>query len=167
MAEVTVTLRFTHPDGRERGEEGFLPLTRDIADDIESAGDDLLADLDEDGGIEGTWELASYTILATDDDLINDRNPNEFASILKWAEWAEWVEEHGEAYALRYDDIGEHDHAQYEGCWDSEEEFAQDLVGSEVPDNVYFYIDWELYARDLLMDYSSYLGDKGYHIFSN
>lgn len=46
----------------------------------------------------------------------------------------------------------------YSGKWDSDEDFAQDLVEScgDIPRNLpcYIHIDWEGTARDIMMDYS-------------
>ena len=85
--------------------------------------------------------------------------------------FAEDCEEYGEAFELRYFDLGGIDRRdfedQYQGCFDSTECFARDLVDNcyEVPEHLKFYINYESWARDLMMDYSAYEGDAGVHIF--
>ena len=50
----------------------------------------------------------------------------------------------------------------YQGCWNSDEEFTQDLVEStgDVPKDLpnYVHIDWERTAQELMMDYSEQNG---------
>ena len=43
----------------------------------------------------------------------------------------------------------------YNGQWDNDEEFAQDLFESlyEIPDHLHCYVNWSHVARDLMMDY--------------
>lgn len=52
----------------------------------------------------------------------------------------------------------------YQGCFDSEEEFAQELCEScgDIPNNLphYIYIDWVKTARDIMFDYCE---EKGHY----
>jgi len=125
---------------------------------------DLNADLDDD---EFPWDFDEFEVGYID---LDYANPAEFSDLDKYAEYVEACELHGEGYRLRYADIGEHNFQdEYNGCWSDEEEFAQqqyeDIYGSDNP--LYSYVDWERYARDLMMDYSSYDGSEGTHIFRN
>lgn len=97
-------------------------------------------------------------------------DPEEFDDLNKYAEYCEKVEEHGEAFVLRHADIGEHDFEdQYEGTWNTEEEFGEHMLDEfeDVPTRLISYIDMEKYTRDAMMDYSSYEGSEGFHIFRN
>jgi len=55
----------------------------------------------------------------------------------------------------------------YQGKWDNDEEFVQELLTStgDLPEELPFYIhiDWETTARDIMMDYSEQDG----HYFRN
>ena len=90
------------------------------------------------------------------------------------AEFAEQVEELGEGFELRYLDLcGDFTpaqfHDQYSGCWNSFQEFAEEMFDScySIPDNIAGYIDYEAFARDLRFDYSEYDGSEGTHVFSD
>ena len=83
-------------------------------------------------------------------------------------DFAEKVEEHGVAYELRYSDIGDFDFDdQYMGAWDSEGSFAEHLIEDcyDIPEFVSPYIDWDAWARDVMLDYSSYYANSELHIF--
>ena len=59
---------------------------------------------------------------------------------------------------------------EYQGTYDSEEDFAYELMNScyEVPSYLEYYIDYEKFARDLfLCDYLSIEVDGKIHVFSN
>lgn len=95
-------------------------------------------------------------------------DPVDFDNLDEYAEIVDKIDEHGEAYYLRWQDIGDFDFDdQYNGCYDSEAEFAQrlydDCYGCD--NTLYCYVDWDHYARDLMMDYSCYEGSEGLHIF--
>ena len=112
-----------------------------------------------------TWELDEFDVESFDDEFAN---PANFSDLDEYGGYVEKCEEHGEGYCLRYDDVGEFDFdEQYNGYWNSTEEFAENLYRDvyEIPDHLSNYIDWESVARDVMMDYSVYNGKKGYHIF--
>jgi antirestriction protein len=142
--------------------EGLLSV---IAYQVESSTDDLNDDLDVD---EEEWEPAGWSIIDWDD---HYGDPNDFDSLDDYGAFAEQVEKHGQAYRLRYEDVGEHDfYNEYCGSWDSEESYAQAAYADcyNIPDHLESYIDWERLARDIMMDYSSYEDDDGsIHIFRN
>lgn len=133
---------------------------------IDEYKDDSLSDLNtllEDGETE--WEFDEWEVNSSDDDLAS---PSSFDDLDAYAEYVEECEEHGEGYRLRYDDIGEFNFQDsYNGCWNSEEEFVQDLVEScyDIPDFLNGHIDWESMTRDYMMDYTTYEGIEGNHIF--
>ena len=94
--------------------------------------------------------------------------PEEFDNFNEYGEYAEKCEEYGEAYILRYADIGDFDFEdEYNGCWDSEEEFVYELCSETLDLKLppYIHVDWERTTRDIMMDYSSYTGRDGVHIF--
>lgn len=167
MATIDIKFNFsrgseTHSDCMEFDAEGDLLFA--IDEYKESSLDDLNADLEDD---EEEWDFEGWEIDGSDADLMN---PIDFTDLNEYAEYAEGCEKHGEGYRLRYDDIGEFNFENdYEGCWNSEEEFVQNMIeGSyEIPDHLQCHIDWESYARDVMMDYSTYDGNEGIHIFRN
>jgi len=113
------------------------------------------------------WEYTGHEVQVYDDDFAD---PNDFDSLEDYAEYIEKCEEHGEAYVLRFEDIGENDFDdQYHGCHASEEDYTRDLFleCTEIPSRVACYIDWECVNRDMMMDHSSYQGAEGFHIFSD
>ena len=70
------------------------------------------------------------------------------------ADWEEWIDEFQEAFA---------------GYYDSEREFAEDLADQtgmllELPENLRYYFDFDLFARDLLM--GDYWEHDGYYFRS-
>jgi len=95
---------------------------------------------------------------------------DEYESIEEVARLAELIEEHGEAFAAYASYIGQ-DYADadnfeeaYCGEWDSEEEYAEDLMQQcyEIPEYLQFYIDYEKWARDLFInDYFSAEASNG------
>ncbi|HIF9256544.1 TPA: antirestriction protein ArdA [Photobacterium damselae] len=52
----------------------------------------------------------------------------------------------------------------YCGQWESDEDYAQEVAeqGQSIPENLWGYIDWERYARDVMMDMYAVRG----HYFS-
>jgi len=108
-----------------------------------------------------------WTITSFDDDYPDPRN---FDNLNEYAEIVGKINEYGEAYRLRYDDVGDFDFEdEYNGCWEDEDDFAREIIDEchDIPDFMQCYIDWENWARDIMMDYSSYEGTAGTHIFRN
>lgn len=66
---------------------------------------------------------------------------------------AEWLADHGRDTAA---DLVEEFHDEYVGDYDSEEDFAQQMVDEgifgDIPESIAFYIDYEAVARDLFID---------------
>jgi len=89
---------------------------------------------------------------------------SESEDMARVAEMAAMIEEHGEAWA-KYAEYQGIEYATkegfedaYEGEWDSEESFAENLASEmmEIPEHLEFYIDYEKLARDLFInDYFS------------
>lgn len=135
----------------------------EVTGDIESDVDNYVSDwLDEN---ENYRYDDGFDIIEWDDDFAK---PEGFNSLNEYGEYVEKCVEHGEGFRLRYEDVGDFDFDdEYNGCWGSEEEFIQQLVEDcyEIPDHLAGYIDWEKMTRDFMMDYSSYEGSEGYHIF--
>lgn len=153
-----IEIEFRFADGTSTTET-FAPENGPISGDIEEFADDYCEENDTE--LEG-WDIVDYDF--------DYANPDDFGSIDYYCEYAAKVNEHGEAYALRYEDVGEHNfNVDYNGCWDSEEEFTRQLFEDcyDIPSSLERYIDWEIVARDFMCDYSAYIGGEGVHIFRN
>ena len=93
---------------------------------------------------------------------------SEYEDIAKVVEMAALIEEYGEAWCAYAGYIGveyatkkEFEEA-YQGEWDSEEDFAENLAEEtmEIPEHLKNYIDYEKFARDLFInDYFSADGE--------
>jgi len=144
------------------GTSGVLGYVTDYAEEwCEERNDDLEDD-------EFEWECEEWTISSTDTEHTEEADAEDFGDLDEWGDYCDLVAEHGEAYCMRYADVGEHDFDdEYSGCWSSEEEFAEHLFDecTDCPSHLRSYIDMESYARDVMMDYSSYEGYEGFHIF--
>ena len=163
MAEIKLRLDLKCDDGSDDGcyQSEFADF--EVDNYLEAAIDDWLCDYNAESEFE--WEI-DYRFVEEYDTDYDD--PDNFSDLDEYGEYIEKCEEHGEAYQLRYADIGDHCFEDsYEGCWSSEEEFVQNLYEETggIPDNLWCYIDWEHLARDVLMDYSCYEGVEGTHIF--
>ncbi len=95
---------------------------------------------------------------------------SEYESVERVSEIAGFIAEYGEAWALYAEYVGleyatkESFEEAYQGQWDSEEDFAEDLASEtmEIPEHLRFYIDYEKFARDLFInDYFSADGESG------
>lgn len=140
-------------------------LMTDIDDCMDEILEELNADIDEDDGQRGEWEFVEYEVEEWDEDYAA---PSDFRNLDEYGEHVEKCEEHGEGYRLRYSDIGDFEFDdQYNGCWDSAEDFIREQFESchDIPDHLANYIDWESITRDWMMDYSEYEGSEGTHIF--
>ncbi len=93
---------------------------------------------------------------------------SEYEDIATVAEIAGFINELGQAWALYAQYVGvefatkESFEEAYQGEWDSEQEFAEDLASEtlEIPEHLQFYIDYEKFSRDLFInDYFSANGD--------
>ena len=165
---ATVTIEFTFSDGHNEVED--FEGTGSVYDEIVERAKETAEERSDDSGED--VECDEWRIIDEDcSDYTGQQGTSDFGGeedLNEWGEYSERVEEHGEAFVLRYDDWCGHEGLDnYEGCWASEEEFVQNLCeeccGIELPS--YIYIDWERTARDIMMDYSSYEGDEGFHIF--
>lgn len=157
-----ITIEFTFRNiesGELFTEEMDFDPSGSLTTDIELAAEEWI-----EGNEDGEFELVDTKVSCYDDDF---GDPGDFADLDEYGEFVGLCEHHGEAYKLRYDDVGSCDMDDYNGCWDSEEKFAQHIAEElmEVPENLWCYIDWEKLARDVMMDYSSYEGEDGFHIF--
>lgn len=124
--------------------------------------DELNVEKSED---EDDWELDGWEIVEHDYEF---DDPGDFSDLDEYADFVEACEEHGEGYRLRFQDVGEHNFEdEYQGCYDSEEDFVQGLLDDcyDVPDFLNGYIDLGKLSNDWMMDYSVYSGNDGLHIF--
>ncbi len=165
MASVTIDFEFSDDSTDQYDFDADSGLLESIEDYGQEAAEQLNAECDEDG-VE--IEFEGWSVASTDLDYSEQGDYEEFSDLDAWGEYCEEVEKYGEAYCLRYADIGEFDFDdEYKGEWASEEEFAQNYMDDcmDVPKHLSQYIDYEQFASDLMMDYSSYLGGNGYYIF--
>lgn len=101
---------------------------------------------------------------------------DEFSSIKTIVAYANFINEHGElgkALLAEYDlaDAKTMMDECYQGCFDSEIDFAWQLFDEcyahQVPDSLICYFDCEAFARDLFInDYCSVDVDRQMHVFS-
>lgn len=128
----------------------------------------LESDIDNfaDGWIEENegYELLSAEVDAFDTDFAD---PDDFTCLDEYGDYIEKCVKHGEGFKLRFEDVGDADMDEYCGCWDSEKDFIRNLVEDtmDIPDHLYGYLDWDKLTRDYMMDFSSYDGEDGTHIF--
>jgi len=102
---------------------------------------------------------------------------SEYESIDDVVKYAQLIEEHGEAYVAYANNVGvdyateEGFEESYQGEWDSEEAFAENLADEimDIPERLAFYFDYEKFARELFMgDYYSARNDNhNVYVFSN
>jgi antirestriction protein len=166
MATVTIEFTFESTGDEEQVAQHEFELDTCIEDEVLEYIEDYMKDND----LGDDWDCTSEEVWEVEIDGDEEASYDDFKNLIELAEYAIKVEEYGEGYALRYKDIGEFDFPDsYHGCWSSTEEYAQDMYeGIYGRDNsMHFYIDWEKYARDLMMDYSVYESDDGLHIFSD
>lgn len=171
MATATVNdieIRFSFSRGveSETETESFVATDSSLQSTVDDRAEELLDDLNKDIDDDGDrWKYDGYDILDWDGEW---SDTGDFKDLNEYGEYAEKVEEYGEAYHLRYADVGDFDFDDnYCGCFVSEEDYAQDYTEShhEIPSFLENYIDWEALASDLMMDHSSYDGNNGTHIF--
>lgn len=153
VSDIIIDFRFCTCNGdKTESTESFDAADSSLQSTIDDRHVELVDDLNVDH--EGHWGTDCYSIDEYDTDWAD---PADFSDLDDYGEYAENVEKHGEAFHLRYEDLGSLDRSDFEdnynGCWRDTEEFVENL--------------WERTARDVMMDYSSYDGADGTHIFSN
>ena len=166
MATVTINFEFSDDSSLVAEFEGCAGVGGEVSDYGEEQAEELAEDCD---GNPVEVECTGFEVIDFDcSDYMDMEAPDDFDDLDAWGEYCDLVEEHGEAFVLRHADWSGHTSMDnYHGCWASQEEFVQNLCeeccGLELPN--YIYIDWERTARDIMMDYSSYEGNEGIHIF--
>lgn len=160
---ITLRLYLADTDGEEtRVEEAEFEVDSSLEHAVECWLDEYNTDS---AGDDQEFEIDDRDVIEYDDDF---PNPQRFTDLDEYGEHVEKVVEHGPAYTARWEDRGDFDFDdEYNGCWDSEEEFVEQLYTDcyEIPDHLQHYIDWEKLTRDFMMDYDSYYIDGEYHIF--
>ena len=136
-----------------------------LADDVQ----DCISSLTCDGQQCEEWAIHDYECEA-------GSRVSESADLDQLVELAEVIDEHGEAYVLYAQYVGD-DYATvtdfqdaYRGCWKNEEDFADDyfenFYASEIPEHLHTYFDVEQLSRDLFCGtYFSCDGSEGCHVF--
>lgn len=168
MATISLSFNFSRNVGNVSShfDNADFDIETGMLSDVDDKAGELLQALNsdlEDG--EDEWVFDEFEINDYDDDFAC---PSGFSDLNEYAEYIELCEKHGEAYVLRYADIGDFDFDDsYNGCWDSAADFFQDMIEGcySIPYHLVNYIDWESYASDGMMDYSEYDGRNGIHIF--
>ena len=170
MATIEIKFTFCNGDDIETEKQDF-EVSGSLQYDIDAYADDRIEELDDESDDEDADYLCDDKEVSFWDD--DYPNPSDFSDLDDYGLMVELIDEHGEGFKLRYEDIGDLDgddfRNSYNGCWSSEAEFAENYCDDcmEIPDNLKSYFDYEKFARDLLMDYSVYEGDDGFHIFSD
>jgi len=158
-----VEVVFSFSDGSQHA-ESFTAADSSLKSTVDDYAKELLEELNEDS--DDKVELEGYEVDWFDGDFAD---PDDFADLNEYGAYAENVEHYGIAYHLRYEDVGEHNFDdEYNGEWDSAEEFAKNLIDScyEIPSELASYIDYEKWTRDIMYDYSEYEDSSGMvHIF--
>lgn len=141
--------------------------------DIEEAIEDMLAGsptAEKDGLEAEEWKINDYEGFYS----INPCKLNGLEAII---ETTKMLENHGEAWALFIDLIGEpladvdEFIARYRGVWKNEREFAiqqadDTLLLSTLPDHVKRYFDYDQYTEDIFNEtFDSMEGSEGTHVF--
>jgi hypothetical protein len=135
-------------------------------DDIVST---AFKDAKENGGLDGFEHISEddckYDIRITDGYLndigiTNSDELKDFCDVFYSDDNYHDIDVFEAAYAcdIPFEDIDE----CYNGAWDSDEDFVQDLLEStgDLPSDLphYIHIDWESTARDIMMDYCEHNG---------
>lgn len=174
MATVKINFEFSNgcdsiDDCAEFDADGLLiAAITEYADDRASELNDDLADVDEDNEDAGEWECTGWEVEDWESDLADLQGPEDFKDLDEWGDYADVAERYGNAYCLRYADVGEHDFDdEYNGCWDSFEDFARNFIDDcyDLDGPLASYFDYERFASDLEMDYSTYEDSEGVHVF--
>jgi antirestriction protein len=172
FSEIEVRFDFLLGDKYKSIKDTFDPADSSLQGTVEDRRDEMLDELNDD--LEDSdldeWEEDGFEVVDHDTDFAD---PGEFSDLDDYGEYAELVEEFGEAFHLRYEDVGEITKGDFEdayrGCWESFEDYAQQYVDDcmDLDETALRYFDYEKFARDLSMDYCEYDGDEGTHVFSN
>lgn len=172
MATVSINFEWSNGESESNEFEATGCLIGAITEYRDDRLSELNADLSDLDDESDEIECEGYDIEDWDGDYSSQEGPDDFGGIDdldEWAEYCEQVDQHGEAYCLRRADIGDgfDFDDEYNGCWSSVEEFAENFFDDcmECPDSLRSYIDYESFARDLMMDYSEYDGSEGVHVF--
>ena len=175
MASVTaIEIRFSlcREDGEsDNRSEEFDATDSNLQDTVDEFFVELVEEFnDEKEDDEGEWAENGYKVESYDGDFAD---PADFEDLNDYGRYAWNVEEYGEAFHLRWEDIGElstNDFDDtYRGCWGSAEEYIQHVLDElfDITLPAFVHIDWERTARDGMMDQSEYEGDEGLHDFDN
>jgi antirestriction protein len=172
---ATIEIEFTF-ENAECSEEQILTEEFELDSCVEDAIATFIREAPEENDFEGEaddWDCTSEEVIDVCIESDAKTDEGSFSSLDELGEYAELAEKLGEAFIMRYEDIGSLTRSEFEetyrGHWRNEVEFAQDdydsSYGSDNP--LYGYVDWDYYARDFMMDFSTYENSDGAHIFSD
>ena len=163
LSDLTVKFTLTRKDETIVKTATFSHYSDSLGYDVREHGDNLADELDDIDCNEHPedWEVTDISVTAYDTDY---KNPTDFDNLDDYGKYAAGIEKHGEAYHLRYDDIGESNFSdEYVGCHTNFGDYAWSIAEESGYTDRYF--DLEAYASDLQHDYSTYQGSDGCHIF--
>jgi len=157
---TTIIIQFTFGNGDD---EVIRDEEFDVDCCLEDSVNEYVAETLE--GLGDDWDCKGEEIIDWDGDFAD---PNDFDGYSAYSDYVEACEKHGEGYVLRYADINDNANMDsYCGCWESMEAYVKHELDEnyDVPDFLTSHIDYESVAREWGMDYSTYDGDEGTHIF--
>ena len=168
MATVTIEFEFTDGSTDQSDFEADGLLVAAITEYADDAVEALNEDFDEDDEDAEEIDLVGWHVVDVDYDHADQQGPDDFKDLDAWGEYCEECDKHGNAYCLRYADVGDNDFEEdYCGCFDSFEDYARQFVDDcyNLDGPLASYFDYERFASDLEMDYSTYEDSDGVHVF--
>ena len=166
MSSVRIKFEFSDGSAETEDFEGCDGVLGDVEIRAEEMACDKNMEIEEDGD---EVECDGWSVYGTlDTDYPDEADCTEFDDLDEWGRYCDNVDQHGEAYVLRYADVGEYGHDDdYVGCYGCFQEYAEELFDDcmDCPDNLRQYICMESWAKDLSYDYSEYEGSEGVHVF--
>lgn len=170
---TTIKVKFNLSNGKSdldgHDEEHEFEVFDGLEGEVDDKGNEICDDCSDNGDDDDDWHYDGYEVTEYDDDDYPD--PDGFDNLDTYAQFVELIDKLGEAYRLRYDDIGELTESafndSYNGCHESMAAYAESFFDDhyEIPDFLVGHVDWDSVAKDFGMDYSEYQGSEGVHIF--
>jgi antirestriction protein len=171
MATIKVKFNFCNAKSSydSHTEEHEFDSSTVLDGEVDDKGQDILDECSDSGDSDDEWCFDGYEVIEWEDEY---GDPRDFADLDTYSEFVDNVDDKGEAFRLRYADLGgcldlRQFESSYAGCHDSEKDYAQTHYEDchDIPDHLVNHIDWDSVASELLMDYSTYDGNDGTHIF--
>lgn len=166
---ATISIEFNFSDGSVEYAE--FDANSGLVMDIEDYKEDLLFEKNDE--LEDDSEkidLDDWEVHSIDLDFADQQCPSDFDDLDDWGEYCEYCDEYGNAYCLRYADIGEnYFEDEYQGCHESFLDFIYRFVDDCYNFDSFTkkYFDYEKFAEDISCDFSTYEDSDGIHVFKN